>query len=86
MHPDEDAVDLQEDSASDASPGTLSKSNLRRSTTREPVVRCVRFEWTDRRKRKGYKRTGWLVEWRDANGKRFRRNFLMFRRGSPTLS
>jgi hypothetical protein len=71
MQPDEGERGLQEASV----PDTLSKHNLRRRASREPVVRCAPFKWTDRRKRKGYKRTGWLVEWRDLNGQRFRRNF-----------
>jgi hypothetical protein len=76
MQRDEGAVDRQEAEVPDSFREILSKGNLRPGTHRDPVVRCVPFKWTDRRKRKGYKRAGWLVEWREPGGKRFRKNFL----------
>src|SRR5258707_521515 len=76
MQRDEGAVDRQEADVPDGFREILSKGNLRRRTHRDPVVRCVPFKWTDRRKRKGYKRAGWLVEWREPGGKRFRKKFL----------
>lgn len=75
MQRDEGAVVLQEDNVPNGCAEILSKDKLRRRTSRDPMVRCVAFEWTDRRKRKGYKRAGWLVEWRGPGGERFRKNF-----------
>jgi hypothetical protein len=76
MQRNEGTVDLQEASVLKRCPEPLSKNNLRGHARRNPVVRCVPFNWADRRKRKGYKRSGWLVEWREPGGKRFRKNFL----------
>jgi hypothetical protein len=54
----------------------LIKRNLRRQwAKREPDVRCSSFSWRDQRKGKGYRQSGWLVDWRDETGKRHRKKF-----------
>lgn len=41
------------------------------------TVRCERFRWRDKKsgRRKAYRAEGWLVDWRDAEGKRHRKKF-----------
>jgi hypothetical protein len=69
-HSDQELGNMPE-TASDC----LSKAMLRRRSRNVPVVRCERFKWADKRKRKDYRSTGWLVDWRDPNDRRFRKRF-----------
>jgi hypothetical protein len=45
--------------------------------TRAASVRCERFQWRDKKpgRRKAYRHEGWIVDWRDGDGKRHRRKF-----------
>jgi site-specific recombinase XerD len=44
---------------------------------RATTVRCERFQWRDKKqgRRKAYQHEGWIVDWRDTDGKRHRRKF-----------
>jgi hypothetical protein len=44
---------------------------------RAASVRCERFQWRDKKpgRRKAYRHEGWIVDWRDPDGKRRRRKF-----------
>ena len=55
-------------------PEPLAIEAFKRPGRKLPLVRCSPFKWSDKRKGKGYRATGWMVDWQE-NGKRCRRKF-----------
>src|SRR6516225_3638670 len=70
MQQNDGRSDRESGKVSEAVKDSLSKATLRRPSRSVPLVRCERFKWTDKRKGTGYRSTGWLVDWRDPNGRR----------------